>query len=59
MTEILELPHLVQQHDMSKMQVRGGRIEARFDAQRPALLQPRRKIIFEEHLLRTTQQFGE
>ena len=35
-TEVLELPHLVDEHGVAEMQVGRGRIEARLDAQRLA-----------------------
>ena len=45
MSQILELAHLVEQHRVSEMQVRRGRIEARLDAQGAAQGQPRRELV--------------
>ena len=38
--QVLELPHLVEQHGMAQVQVRRGRVETGLDAQRAAELEP-------------------
>ena len=51
--EILELPHLVQQHRMAEMQIGRGRIEARLDPQRPAELEARLELLALDDLVGT------
>ena len=45
MAEVLELPHLVEQHRVAQVQVRRGRVEARLDPQRPAERQPALQLV--------------
>ena len=51
MAQLLELPHLVEQHGMAEVQVRRGRIEARLDAQRAAELQAGLQLVALEDLV--------
>ncbi len=45
MAEVLELPHLVEQHGVAEVQIRRRRIEAGLDAQRAAELQARLELL--------------
>ena len=49
--EILEVPHLVEQHGVAKVQVRRRRIETQLDAQRPSLTQLADELRFGDQLL--------
>ena len=51
MAEILELPHLVEQHGVADVQIGRGRIEAGLDAQRTAELEPRLELLGLEDFL--------
>jgi hypothetical protein len=43
--EILELPHLVEQHGVAEVEVGRGRVEARLHAERPAELEPGQELV--------------
>ena len=45
MAEVLELPHLVEQHRVAEMQIRRGRIESGLDPQRAAELEARLELL--------------
>src|SRR5687768_9627892 len=55
MTQVLELPHLVEQHGMAQVQVRRGRVETGLDPQRAPRLhgsaQPRLQFLALEDLV--------
>ena len=59
MAELLELPHLVQQHGVAEMQVRRGGIEAGLDQQRLAAPQLPDQVGFGEDLLGAASELGE
>ena len=52
MAERLELPHLVDQHRVSQVQVGRRGIEAGLDPQRPAAGQPLAQFVLEQDFLR-------
>jgi hypothetical protein len=49
--EVLELPHLVEQHGMAQVQVGRGRVETGLDPQRPAGLEPGLQFLALEDLV--------
>ena len=51
MAEVLELPHLVEQHGVAEVQVGGGRVEAGLDPQRAAELEPGLQFVGLEDLV--------
>src|SRR3546814_7107899 len=57
--EVLELPHLVEQHGVADVQVRRGRVEAGLDPQRPARLQPCFELLALENLVGTARRSEE
>ena len=59
MPEILELAHLVHQHRVTQMQVRGGRVETDLDSKRPTLGQTRLQVFLVENLFSTAQKRGD
>ena len=59
MPELLELPHLVEQHGVPEMQVRRRRIETRLYAQRPAGSDACGEILFEENFLNAATELSE
>ena len=50
MPEILELFHLLNEHRMTQMQIRRGRIESRFDAKRTPFLELCEELFFGKNL---------
>ena len=57
--ELLELPHLVEQHGVPEMQVGRGRVEARLDVQRLAPAQLLDQLGGDQHLLGASLQLCE
>ncbi len=57
--ELLELPHLVEQHGVAEMQIRRGGIETRLDMQRFPALQFFDQLTFGEHFLRAALELGQ
>ena len=56
MPELLELAHLVQQHGVAQVQVRGGRVEPGLHAQRRATPELLDEVRGGEHFARATVQ---
>src|SRR5258705_10160778 len=50
MSEILELFHFLDQHCVTQMEVRRGRIEPSFDSQGSAFFELRRELLFRQNL---------
>ena len=59
MPELLELAHLVEQHRVPEVQVRGGRIEARLHAQRRAALELPGEVRLGQHLVGAAAQLSD
>ena len=63
MAQILKMFHLAQQHGVAQMQIRRGRIEARFHAQGPARLgrlqQAFAQVLFANDLDQAFLQIGQ
>ena len=59
MAEILESAHLVDEHRVAEVQIRRGRIEAGFDAQRLATAQLRQQLRLEQDFRRAALQLGQ
>ncbi len=57
--ELLELPHFIEQHGVTQVQVRRGRIESGLDMQRFAALQFGNQLTFREQFLRAALELGQ
>src|SRR6476660_8769938 len=53
MTELLQLPELIDQHRMTEMEIGRSRVEPRFDAHRLAAYQSLLELCFDEQLIAT------
>ncbi len=57
MPQLLELAHLVDEHRVADVQIRGRRVESGLDDQRPALLELRLEPVLGQHFIRAAGQF--
>jgi hypothetical protein len=57
MSQVLELPHLVEHHRVPEVQVPGGRIEAGFDAKGLAPGELANEVFFQNELVDAAQDY--
>ncbi len=59
MTELLKLPHLVNEDRVTDMKIRRCRVEPGLDAQRTTLLQPLEELLIPENLVGSPPKFDD